>query len=195
MLDSDGSEAYALAFSVVSNLAFVGWGALLLSPLAPIWAQRIGGLVVPAVLSVGYVGLVLVHWSGAPGGFGSLGEVGALMGDRGMLLAGWVHFLAFDLLNRGLDRATGAARGHRFRLGRTLPARDADVRPGGLSVLPRHPGGARQRPGRPLAQRGERRHERPDRHPEHDRAPVARYGARPGTPIASALIASAPRGA
>ena len=85
-------------FGWAGNLAMLGWAALLLSPLAPVWTQRVGGLAVPAMLSAGYAALVLVHWSDAPGGFGSLADVAALLGDPGMLLAAWVHFLAFDLL-------------------------------------------------------------------------------------------------
>ena len=85
-------------FSWAGVLAFTGWGALLLSPLTPVWAQRVGGLAIPAILSGGYAALILVHWADAPGGFGSLDDVAALLGHRGMLLAGWVHYLAFDLL-------------------------------------------------------------------------------------------------
>jgi hypothetical protein len=33
----------------------------------------------------------------AEGGFGSLADVRALFGNEGLLLAGWVHYLAFDL--------------------------------------------------------------------------------------------------
>jgi len=34
---------------------------------------------------------------GAQGGFGSLADVAALFSQPGLLLAGWVHYLAFDL--------------------------------------------------------------------------------------------------
>ena len=85
------------SFFWAGNLAFLGWGALLLSPLAPVWANRIAGIAVPALLSAGYTALMLAHWSDAPGGFGSMAEVAALLAHPPMLLAGWVHFLAFDL--------------------------------------------------------------------------------------------------
>ena len=84
-------------FFWAGTLAFAGWGALLISPLAPVWADRIAGLAVPALLSAGYAALMLAHWSDAPGGFGSMAEVAALLAHPPMLLAGWVHFLAFDL--------------------------------------------------------------------------------------------------
>jgi Domain of unknown function (DUF4281) len=40
-------------------------------------------------------------WSSADGGFGSLAEVALLFQTPGVLLAGWVHYLAFDLLVGG----------------------------------------------------------------------------------------------
>jgi hypothetical protein len=39
-----------------------------------------------------------VFWVRADGGFGSLDAVARLFEHRGVLLAGWVHYLAFDLL-------------------------------------------------------------------------------------------------
>ena len=38
------------------------------------------------------------HWSGSSGGFSSLPDVAALFGNPWLLLAGWTHYLAFDLL-------------------------------------------------------------------------------------------------
>jgi len=85
------------AFSAAGQLAISGW---LLLIVAPRW--RIGlamaGLVVPVLLSLGYLVLIAVNWRDAQGGFSSLGDVADLFASRPMLLAGWVHFLAFDLL-------------------------------------------------------------------------------------------------
>jgi len=41
--------------------------------------------------------LVLSHFSEAGGGFGSLSEVRQLFTNDMLLVAGWVHYLAFDL--------------------------------------------------------------------------------------------------
>ena len=101
-------------FSWAGSLAFVGWGALLVSPLAPVWADRIVGLAVPVLLSAGYAALMLVHWSDAPGGFGSLEEVAALLAHPPILLAGWVHFLAFDLFVGAWIVRTARAEGIAF---------------------------------------------------------------------------------
>jgi hypothetical protein len=53
--------------------------------------------VVPGALAVVYSGLILAYWTRAEGGFGSLDEVAALFRTRELLLAGWLHYLAFDL--------------------------------------------------------------------------------------------------
>jgi hypothetical protein len=84
-------------FQIANPLALVGWMALVLSPLAPRGALLVAGTVVPLVLSLAYAGLVLAFWSGAEGGFGSLPDVMLLFTDPAIALAGWVHYLAFDL--------------------------------------------------------------------------------------------------
>ncbi len=84
-------------FQLANPLALLGWLALALSPFAPRAAQW-AALAVPLLLSVCYTGLVLAFWSRAPGGFSSLAEVQALFTNPQIALAGWVHYLAFDLL-------------------------------------------------------------------------------------------------
>ncbi len=84
-------------FQIANPLAMLGWVALALSPLAPRVTLAVAGTVIPLVLSVGYAGLVLAYWSGAEGGFGSLADVQLLFTDPAIALAGWVHYLAFDL--------------------------------------------------------------------------------------------------
>ena len=49
-------------------------------------------------MAVLYSGLILAHWSTAPGGLGSLAQVMALFTSPPVALAGWVHYLAFDML-------------------------------------------------------------------------------------------------
>jgi hypothetical protein len=84
-------------FQIANPLVLIGWLALILSPLSPRWSDRVAGLAIPLVLSVLYTALILTHWSSAPGGFGSLPDVMALFTSPGVALAGWVHYLAFDL--------------------------------------------------------------------------------------------------
>ena len=54
-------------------------------------------MISPALLSLAYTALVLGFWTRASGGFGSLADVQLLFQTPQILLAGWVHYLAFDL--------------------------------------------------------------------------------------------------
>lgn len=86
-------------FSISGTLAMAGWAALVLGPRRPrILAAT--GLVVPALLSVPYVALMMSGFAdavAAGGGYGSLAAVRLLLAPDATLLAGWIHYLAFDL--------------------------------------------------------------------------------------------------
>jgi len=84
-------------FSVVGPVALSGWIALVAAPLAPRGVDILAGWLLPGALSLTYAVLMLVHFSDAPGGFGTLADVQALFTDPDVALAGWIHFLAFDL--------------------------------------------------------------------------------------------------
>jgi hypothetical protein len=84
-------------FSIAGGLAFAGWLALTLFPLR-YRAPRIAAVSVSILIAMLYAGLVGAFWTRGEGGFGSLAEVARLFEHRGLLLAGWVHYLAFDLL-------------------------------------------------------------------------------------------------
>jgi len=85
------------AFGHASRLAMLGWLALILLPRWRGVSHTLSRLVIPATLSLGYLVLIAVHWHDAKGGFSSLDGVATLFQSRPMLLAGWVHYLAFDL--------------------------------------------------------------------------------------------------
>ncbi len=84
-------------FSISNSAALIGW--LILVVLGPKrWAAPlVCGAILPLVLAVLYTGLILTHWGETKGGFGSLAGVAALFSNPWLLLAGWVHYLAFDL--------------------------------------------------------------------------------------------------
>ena len=84
-------------FQIANPLALAGWIVLALSPLAPRAADLVAGYAIPLALSVLYTALILAHWTSAEGGFDSLANVMRLFDFPGAALAGWVHFLAFDL--------------------------------------------------------------------------------------------------
>ncbi|HEY9021198.1 MAG: ABA4-like family protein [Paracoccaceae bacterium] len=98
-------------FQYASPLAMIGWIILALSPLAPRWADRIGGFIIPAILSLLYVAVILGYWWQGQGGFDSLANVMLLLSNPWMALAGWVHFLAFDLFIGGWITRTARAQG------------------------------------------------------------------------------------
>ena len=84
-------------FSAVSTMAMAGWLVLLAYPLIGRWALAIAGAAIPLLLSIAYTGLVLAFWTGAEGGFDSLANVQKLLAQPETALAGWIHYLAFDL--------------------------------------------------------------------------------------------------
>lgn len=84
-------------FRVANLMALAGWTVLVASPLAPKWADSLAGIAIPFVLSAGYTALILAYWAGADGGFSTLGDVMTLFTQPEVALAGWVHYLAFDL--------------------------------------------------------------------------------------------------
>jgi hypothetical protein len=84
-------------FSTANLLAIAGWIGLLAAPRSPLIAWRLAGLAIPGLLAAGYTLVFLWHLPGASGGFGSLAAVRTLLSTDGVLLAGWIHYLAFDL--------------------------------------------------------------------------------------------------
>ena len=83
-------------FSMAGAIAIIGWVALAALPRNP-YAHLFAGIVIPLVLSMGYLFLIVQNLEGAEGGFGSLAEVAKLFQKPELLLAGWIHYLAFDL--------------------------------------------------------------------------------------------------
>ena len=85
-------------FSVCSTFAVVGWLLLIVAPRWKWTATLVLSGAWPLLLSAVYLVLAVLFMPGAPGGFGSIAEVRTLFGNDALLLAGWVHYLAFDLL-------------------------------------------------------------------------------------------------
>lgn len=86
-----------LIFSAANALAIAGWIMLAVLPGRAWVTESVVGGLIPILLSAAYVGLIAAFWSGAEGGFSSLDDVGRLFQTPGLLLAGWLHYLAFDL--------------------------------------------------------------------------------------------------
>ena len=86
-----------LLFKLANNAALLGWIMLIFLPRWRWSARLVAPVLVPALLAVLYAFLVITQFGYSPGGFSSLSSVGLLFQNRSMLLAGWVHYLAFDL--------------------------------------------------------------------------------------------------
>ena len=97
-------------FSVCNMLAVVGWLLLLAVPRHRL-AAAIAGTVIPLTLAAIYLTLFVLHARGSSGGFSSLAAVAQLFENRWLLLAGWVHYLAFDLFIGAWETRDAMARG------------------------------------------------------------------------------------
>jgi hypothetical protein len=84
-------------FSIANATALMAWIVLIAFPRAKWTARLITGVVVPLLLAAFYAVLLALHWGETPGGFNSMGGVASLFANPWMLLAGWIHYLAFDL--------------------------------------------------------------------------------------------------
>jgi len=106
-------------FSIVNLVAMVGWLPLVFFPRAR-WASTAVPFVVPTALAVVYVVLIAMTLGRTDGGFSSLAAVSALFSNPWALLAGWTHYLAFDLFIGGWEVRDAQQRGVRHLL--VIPA-------------------------------------------------------------------------
>ncbi|HTI94042.1 MAG TPA: abscisic acid-deficient protein Aba4 family protein [Puia sp.] len=86
-------------FLLSSGIASIGWITLLF--ISPFWTgfdKFLVGIII-ALLALIYTGLNVANFHVSDAAkFGSLDGVAALYQNKALLAAGWVHFLAFDLL-------------------------------------------------------------------------------------------------
>lgn len=86
-----------LLFKLANNTALIGWISLIFLPRWRWSARLLAPVLVPALLALLYCSLVATQFGRSLGGFSSLASVALLFQNKAMLLAGWVHYLAFDL--------------------------------------------------------------------------------------------------
>jgi hypothetical protein len=98
-------------FDILNLIALVAWALLLLSPRLPRWTSTVTGAIVPGVLAAVYTAIVAATWAASEGGFSSLADVAALFSNPWILLAGWTHYLAFDLLVGNWEMRDARTRG------------------------------------------------------------------------------------
>jgi hypothetical protein len=86
-------------FSIANSTALVSWIVLLVA----VWRRmdwirdHVLGRMVPLFFAVLYSALIVFFFAKAEGGFDSLANVKLLFTSDWAALAGWVHYLAFDL--------------------------------------------------------------------------------------------------
>jgi hypothetical protein len=91
-------------------IAIAGWLPLVFLPRVR-WATSVVPVVVPFVLALVYAALVAWALPWSEGGFSSLSGVQSLFENPWALLAGWTHYLAFDLLIGGWEVRDARERG------------------------------------------------------------------------------------
>ena len=101
-------------FSLANPLAMLGWTLLIFAPRRRFTKLLVLSGVWPLGLALAYAALITTHYlngHGGEGGFGSLAQVGALFQDPWALLAGWVHYLCFDLFTGAWEVRDAQRRG------------------------------------------------------------------------------------
>lgn len=97
-------------FSLLNLVAMVAWLPLVFLPRQR-WATTVVPVMTPVLLAVVYVALVAVALPRSEGGFSSLAGVRTLFDNPWGLLAGWTHYLAFDLFIGGWEVRDAQRRG------------------------------------------------------------------------------------
>lgn len=84
-------------FSIANFTALAGWILLVFLPRWIGTRKIVLSGALPLLLAVAYLILIVLFFGRAEGGFGSLSDVMKLFTNQWAMLAGWIHYLAFDL--------------------------------------------------------------------------------------------------
>ncbi len=84
-------------FSIANLLAMLSWVLIIILPRWRFTAKIVLNGAVPLLLSAAYLVLIVLFFGKAEGGFDSLANVMKLFTNEWAVLAGWIHYLAFDL--------------------------------------------------------------------------------------------------
>jgi hypothetical protein len=101
-------------FSLANPLAMLGWALLVLAPRWRVTRALVLSGAWSLGLAVAYALLIASHYlggHGSEGGFASLAQVAALFHNPWALLAGWVHYLCFDLFTGAWEVRDAQRRG------------------------------------------------------------------------------------
>lgn len=84
-------------FSIANMIAMAGWLLLVIVPKWRYTTSLVTSMLIPGLLGMAYTYLIVTEFGSTEGGFGSLAQVSLLFQNPAALLAGWIHYLAFDL--------------------------------------------------------------------------------------------------
>ena len=84
-------------FTISNPIALIGWLFLIFLPRWKWTTRLVTPVVIPVLLGVLYVILIVGNFGNTGGGFGTLEEVKLLFANDYVLVAGWIHYLVFDL--------------------------------------------------------------------------------------------------
>lgn len=84
-------------FSIANLIAMISWIILTVAPRWIVTRKIVLSGAIPLLLSAAYLILFVTFFGSADGGFGSLAGVMKLFTNEWAVLAGWIHYLAFDL--------------------------------------------------------------------------------------------------
>ena len=98
-------------FALTNGIAMLAWVLLAVLPGRAWVTDIVTGKAVPALFAVIYMAIVATMFAGSEGSFSTLAGVAALFANPWLLLAGWPHYLAFDLLIGTWEARDARARG------------------------------------------------------------------------------------
>ena len=100
-------------FSIANPVAALCWILLAVFPDRRWVTKNVAGTVMPALFAAAYVAIVIAVFPRANGSFSTLAGVTELFSNPWLLLAGWLHYLAFDLLIGTWEARDSVERGYR----------------------------------------------------------------------------------
>lgn len=85
-------------FRLGNMTAMIGWAVLIFLPRRFPLLLAVPKFAIPSLLALAYGGLMLTKFFTVEGGgYSSIEQVSALFSVKEVLVAGWLHYLAFDL--------------------------------------------------------------------------------------------------
>src|SRR5690606_40298214 len=85
-----------IVYGLTGMLIIMCWALLILHPDRRSRFITVPKFAVPVLFGLIYAGIMMAGFFDSGGGYGSIAEVRALFAHDDILLAGWLHYLAYD---------------------------------------------------------------------------------------------------